>query len=393
MRILYISYWGIDDVLTSATVIPNLALLRTYSDTIVLCTVERSPVTSTPQLPPGVIHLPVQNFLRLPRFLRKLTDYVRLYIVLLKIKRRYQITTVICRGAMAGSFGYLLYKRFGLPFYVESFEPHANYMVEGGTWRRNGIEHRIQSFFEKKQIQFATGLMPVTFNYQQELIMTHSVSPERVKVMPCCVDTDKFRFSKAARVNVRKRLQISDGTITGIYVGKFGDIYYDNESFEIFKTSFEVFEGNFFLIILSPESREEILLKSEKYGIPASRVFVSKVSHADVPDFLSAADFAFSLIRSTPSRRFCSPIKNGEYWANGLLILLTEGVGDDEHILGINDAGAVINTSVDSVKLGLLHIKKQINEKTREELNKKISTLARQHRNFQIIAKAYRQLF
>ena len=392
MRILYISYWGIDDALTKATVIPSIKLLRDYSKELFLCTMERSARYSDVILPRGVLHIPAINFHNLPRLFRKLFDFIILYSTLVKICKRHSVSTVVCRGAMAGAFGYLLYRRFKLPFHVESFEPHADYMVEGGTWKKTGIEYRIQSFFEVKQIRYATTLMPVSFNYYNELMKKRGVPPKRLMMMPCCVDVEKFRFNYEARCRIRQNLGISMDTIVGIYVGKFGDIYYEDESFVIFKESFNIF-GNFYLIILSPDPRGKILEKLKKHKVFEGKVLVSHVQYDEVPDFLSASDFGFSLIKSTPSRRFCSPIKDGEYWANGLLTLLTAGVGDDEQIIRINSAGAIINTKIESIREGLFYLKSQMAKETREELSDRISPLAVQYRNFEIIEKGYRQIF
>ena len=80
-------------------------------------------------------------------------------------------------------------------------------------------------------------------------------------------------------------------------------------------------------------------------GLGSDRAFVTKAPHAEVPDYLSAADFAFSPIRPAPCRRFCSAIKIGEYWASGLPVLVTPGVGDDSAIIEAEDGGAVFDLS------------------------------------------------
>lgn len=61
-----------------------------------------------------------------------------------------------------------------------------------------------------------------------------------------------------------------------------------------------------------------------------------------MPDYLSAADFASGLHRSKP---YVSPIKIGEYWASGLPVFLTHGVGDDSEIVATEGDGAVFDLS------------------------------------------------
>ena len=129
----------------------------------------------------------------------------------------------------------------------------------------------------------------------------------------------------------------------GIYVGKFGDIYYDEEAFELFRAAADHFGPRFRVIILTPNAEADVRRKLAAVGLGPDRAFVTKAPHAEVPDYLSAADFAFSPIRPAPCRLFCSAIKIGEYWASGLLVLVTPGVGDDSAIIEAETGGAVFD--------------------------------------------------
>src|SRR5687768_14944569 len=62
----------------------------------------------------------------------------------------------------AGSIAYLLSRLSGIPFILDSFEPHAESMVENGTWRRNSLAHRILFLLEKKQTKRAVHLIGTT---------------------------------------------------------------------------------------------------------------------------------------------------------------------------------------------------------------------------------------
>ena len=390
MNVLYISYWGIGDPLTTASVMPSLKILAPYAKHLYLATIERGE-NKPASLPGLVIHLPFYSFSRLPRFAEKISDLIRFSIKLLLICKRKDIDLIICRGAMAAIFPVFLHRLTRLPFLVESFEPHADYMLEGNTWKNSQFEYKFQRWIEGKAATFASVVMPVSYSYADHLARA-GVPEDRIVVMPCCVDNDKFKFNPISRMTIREHLRISEDITVGIYVGKFGDLYWNHEAYHVFKQCNDFFGGKFFLIILSQQDANNILEKLRAVEFPSNRAFVASVSHELVPEYLSASDFSFSLARFSPSRRFLSPIKNGEYWANGLPILLSRSVADDETLIIENNAGAVFDLNEASIDLSLRTIQ-QLIRCGRDELAKKISAIAAQRRSFEIIENGYKKIF
>lgn len=390
MRLLYISYWGIDDALTSATVLPGIHILPRYFTRIFLATIERH--GSDPRSrPTGFHHIPFYSLTWLPRFLQKGFDVVLFSARLLWLIKRNKIDVIICRGSSAALFGVLLHKVTGKDFIVESFEPHSDYMVEAGVWSKRSLEFRLQRWVEKQSSESAKYLLPVAYSFADVLI-SERVAPERVIVMPCCVNTKLFGFDSATRASMRKTMGIGDDVVVGIYVGKFGDIYLKEEAFDVFRHAFRVFDEKFYLIILTPEPRSEVQRNLVNAGFDLKYAHIDYVRQEEVPKFLSVSDFAFSLIRPSASRRYCSPIKNGEYWANGLPVLLTKGVGDDEQIILDHRAGIIIDFVNEEYDTPLRAMKKMLGE-GRPSLESRIAPLARTHRGFEMIEKGYDLMF
>jgi len=116
--------------------------------------------------------------------------------------------------------------------------------------------------------------------------------------------------------------------------------------------------GNYNLIILTNEPIVNVRECLTRAGIPHDRVLVKYSPHNEVPDWLSVADHAFSTIRYSPNGLYQSPVKNGEYWMNGLPILLTEGVSDDHLLIRERPwSGAVFDLSKEgSVEKGIEHM-------------------------------------
>ena len=397
MRILFLSYWSLDDGLTTSTVLPHLQLLqrRDDVDAIRLVTIERG-INASAELnfEPNfevtkVSFEPLRSRPGYNVILNKIEDFTRFPNELVKQVKEFNPDFILARGAPAGALAYLVWQKTKLPFYVESFEPHADYMLESGVWRRWDPRYLFQRHWEKRQKQLASGLMPVAENYRRQLIK-EGVPAEQIATVPCSVDANAFAYDKSGRARMRQQLKISDSAIVGIYVGKFGGIYYDEEAFQIFRAAAEFFGTKFRLIVLTPDSAAIINKKLSGAGFDKDSAFVTKAPHSEVPHYLSAADFAFATIKPAPCRLFCSAIKVGEYWANGLPVLLTPGVGDDSAIIEAEDGGAVFDVSYpSSVSSAFVRIKQLM---SRPDYRQHVHAIAVRHRSISHAAKAYEML-
>jgi len=395
MNIFYISYWGVKDGLSVATVFPNLRLLSAMEkvERVDYFTVERSAdQIFKDSFPPiaKVHHHPIGSKKLGFFLLTKIADWQRIRQQIIAKAKEIKPTLVICRGAMAGAFGTMLFKKLGIPFVVESFEPHADYMAESGVWKKNGLRYRFQQKTEQEIKKNARFLITVSQNYYNQLLEKEGIVQERLKMVPCMVNADDFAYNEQHRAEIREKIGIAPNTIVGIYLGKFGGIYYDEEAFRLFKSACDFFEGNFFLLLLSPTAVKEVAEKLKKVGFPLNKTWIGTVLHQDVPHYLSASDFAFSTIKPADCRRFCSAIKNGEYWANGLAILLPDGIGDDSDIIKKEGGGAIVNVNDEQnvqASFQCLTVLMQLKQHRTD-----IAEIAIRHRNFNIGYVVYKEV-
>ncbi|QNH61467.1 glycosyltransferase [Hymenobacter sediminicola] len=347
MRILFLSYWGLDDPLTISTVFPHLRILQQRPDveSILLVTIERNgaaPVFQPSFNTDKITYAPLVSEPGRNVLITKTDDFLRFPKQLIQLAAEHRSDFLLARGAPAGALAYLVWKQNKLPFYVESFEPHADYMLESGVWQRFDPRYLFQRYWEKKQKELALGLMPVAENYRRQL-MQEGVPSGRIVTVPCSVNLTDFKYDVSQRAQVRAQLGFPADAVVGIYVGKFGDIYYDQEAYDLFRAAAEHFGDAFRLIVLTPNPLQEVQANLKAVGLDGTRSFVTKAPHHEVPGYLSAADFAFAPIKPAECRKFCSPIKVGEYWASGLPVVLTEGVGDDSDIIKQEGGGAIFN--------------------------------------------------
>ena len=352
MRALYICYWGLNDPLTISSVMPTLLPLKRHLglERLTLVTVERRG-TVYPQydLPYDFVdHIAIEP---MAQGLPLATKAYEMLLMPRKIERiclEQGIDLIFARCSLAGAIAYKIHRRTNIPFIVESFEPHSEYMTNCGTWTKGGWKYRYARKYEKLQMRHAHRLITVTENYRNYLITTEGVDERRIAVVPCVTDLERTRFDPELRHRVRRNLGLNTET-TAIYSGKFGDLYYDEEAFVILEDAFAYFE-NLHLILLTPTDKRHIRARLRAHRIPEDRVHITSVARSEVPAYLSAADFAYSFVRPHAASLFQCPIKHGEYWACGLPFITPDKIGDDYKIIANEGGGANLDSALTNVR-------------------------------------------
>ena len=203
---------------------------------------------------------------------------------------------------------------------------------------------------------------------------------------PCAVDSSLFEFNFENRTKIRESLGFTKNQLVGVYAGKFGGMYLDIPELIFIGTILKSFP-DLGIIILTEDTRNSIIRELKKVSNPGLKIIVKNVSHSDVPKYLSAADFGLSLNKFFPSGKYLSPIKIGEYLANGLPVLMTEGIGDENNYLEKEKAGVLFN--MENLEYKLNSLQKILNEPDHRE---RISKLASKYRSFHQLKEIYKNL-
>ncbi|UII27784.1 glycosyltransferase [Fulvivirga maritima] len=347
MNVLFIGYWNLDDPLTSATIFPHLSILSKHDrvNSLIFTNTQREmgSVEKVNYLKEsGIVYYPLLSQNYHLTLITKIIDFVTFPKKILKICQDNSVDLIIARGAPAGALALLVTNKNDLPFVVESFEPHADYMLETGTWSKYDPRFIAQKHWEGKIKKKAKFILTVSENYES-FLKKEGVAPDKVFTAPCGVNIKKFFYDPYKSQDVRKNLNIPSGTKVAIYVGKFGGIYYGDEIFILLKKMLSYYNDNLFVIILSNIEEEEFRKKCFLYAISSNNVKKLFVPHEEVNAYLSAADFAVAPYRKTKVSKYLSPVKVGEYLAAGLPVLITEGVGDEMNYLERNHLGVTLN--------------------------------------------------
>jgi glycosyltransferase involved in cell wall biosynthesis len=384
-NILYFSNWSATEGITRSTVFPILLKLSEHPvvEHVFLTTLERGA-----QLPAGFMPNVEHYALRGSGTsgLAKMMDLFRISSRLARLAKEKKADVIWCRGATAGGYGVIAHRLSRIPLVVDSFEPHAQYMIESGTWGKASLRYVVQRTLEKSMRKRALALLPVSEAYRH-LLLSERVQPSGLFVFPCVVDAEKFAFNEKDRRTIRRKLGIAANDIVGIYTGKFGGLYYREEAFRIFRSAFHYWKSRFHLIILTGEDYHTVLAWARKAGIPLGYLTVAHADHDDVAKYLSAADFAFSTIKSIPALQHCSPIKYGEYWASGLPVVTTLLEGDDARIIREEAGGYLLDVNAASGD-GAEEVFAKVDAEIRKGRSDHYVSLARKYRNFGLIDEA-----
>lgn len=391
LKILYISYWSLSDPLTASAIFPYFPLMvEEHGADVVFYTFEtsRDRLAELPFEMNGVEHRALHQ--------RKLGSTLASKVELVLRGRRRLIAEahsgkydlVFAKGSMAGTFAHMVHKATGLPYVVESYEPHSEYMAECGVWPRGGLRFRFFAHYEREQIKHAHRIITVTHNHRNDLI-AQGMDPARVSVIPSITDLRTFAFDPTARSAKRAELGIAHGVLVGIYVGKFGGLYFDREAFVLFKQAMDHFNG-MHIIVLSPMDHDHIRARATEAGIDLNRFHVTSAQHRDVPAYLSAADIAFSPIKPAPVKLYQCPVKNGEYWANGLPILMTDRVADDHRLLRQGIGGSVFGPALEDLGEAFRTVGSILADPDHRHT---LAGLARQYKSLDLARAVYADLF
>lgn len=204
---------------------------------------------------------------------------------------------------------------------------------------RDSLGFKLMAWGEAAARRSADRIIVLTETLKKDFVAQYAVKKD-IEVIPCCVDTAKFAFSEKHRAAKRAELNLHDELLF-VYVGKSGTWYLVEEMIEFFQTALSKNASVKLLIVTqeSPDFFENLLAKK---NIKKESYFIRRADHAEVTEWLSAADVGLAFIKPLPSKRGTSPVKTSEYLANGLPILSGAGVGDLDALIEDNKVGVIV---------------------------------------------------
>lgn len=397
MAVLCISFWSASDGLSRSAVMPYLTQIRKQVSPlkkVYWITFEKAKPKRAARLAykqslakRGIEWLPFAYF-RFQAF--ALLYYVGVLIYLRFFVFWESIRVVHCWCMSAGALGYLLCVFSKRRLILDSYEPHAEVMAQAHVWSGKSLAFYILFFLEKRMSHRANHFIALTKAMSAYAEEKYQLSSRQFLVRPSCVDMKAFDYKRFDKNTVRNELNIKSRRVA-IYVGKLGGMYLKQDLFDFFAEAHRYYCGDFTALLLGNCEEEEMKVLCGFADFPHCQLVNCAASFERVAYYLAAADFGMTMVKPLPTKRYCSPIKNGEYMAMGLPIITTKEIGDDSYYIACEGLGYVLSHLEESTyRHALENIESLLNEKGYRE---KIRKAAFAYKDFDLFGGIYADLY
>src|SRR6187399_1409459 len=196
-NILIFTQWSFKDALVQTYTLPYVDLIREIipqNIKIFLVTAEQQQVALSAEEAAQVNkEWEKRNMQLLPESykkfgIKKMMAATGNLVKLIRTIKKKKIKTIHAFCTPAGSIAYLLSKFTGTQLIIDSYEPHAESMVENGTWKKDGLAYKLLFFLERKQTKKAKALIGTTAGMKQYALERYGVEAKNFFVKPACVD-------------------------------------------------------------------------------------------------------------------------------------------------------------------------------------------------------------
>ncbi len=402
MNVLVITYWSFKEPLIQAATLPYLRIMSQLlkpGSRIHLVTLEKPNLAiKTDEADSIRDALSNDGIVLLTRRyhkfgVRAIMSWASNLLWIKNYCRREKIAVLHAFGSPAATTADMISRLTGLPYVIDSYEPHAESMVENGSWKSWSFAHHLLRWFERVQSRRARAVLATTEGMREYAAKTYGHVPGVFIARPACVDVNQFSYTQPL-TRTRADMGFGDDDIVCVYAGKIGGIYLKQEIFDFFAACVAHWGDRFRVIMLSDLSAREMEVLAAHAQLDSHTIHLAFVPHTEVASYLALADFAINPVKPVPTKRYCTSIKDGEYWAMGLPVVIPDGISDDSDLIREEKIGVVLTGLHQAAYAQAAQEMDGLLRASRREAEKKrIHNLAVTHRGMDIARSAYRLLY
>lgn len=345
---LYICYYNITEPLVQTQVIAYLRELVHRGFEIHLLTFEKNQLNRTQRLSIQEklerqgIHWYALRYHGWPSLPATLYDIARGSLKALRLCATHKIRLVHARSHVGAAMALPLKWLRGARVLFDVRGLLADEYADAGHWTRGGLKYRLTKAMERVFFRKADAFIVLTRWIKTELVAREPTLRNRasdVEVIPCCVQTERFRFDPERRLASRAERGWAGKRVL-VYAGKLGAWYLVDEMARFFAAARQE-DSRFFFQVLTQSDPSPMRRALEAAAVQAEAYNLRFVSPDEIPRVLEAADCGISFRMPGVGARSSSPTKVAEYLAAGLPVVSTVGIGDCDEILARPNLGVL----------------------------------------------------
>lgn len=359
---LFISYDGLLDPLGQSQILPYLFAVAKHPRKVYILSFEKAAnyhknfQDFKKKLDNvGIVWQPL-TFTRKFRYLGKLYDFVRMYLMAAWLVYKYQISIIHARGHISAQVGLFCKKIFNTQLLFDCRGLWVDEKIDKGGWDlQRRLDRVFYNYFKKQErnlMSKADSIVVLTKAVLKELPKLGVSNPEKVRVIPCCADFAYFKvFNYEQKQNQRNKHAIPiDAFVIG-YVGSLGKMYMLDFFLKCFSKLLDS-TTNVYALIITPDT-ELAKQEVEKNLSRDYRRLVKCISgtRAEMPTLIPIMDVMLSFIKPSYARLATSPTKIAESLACGVPVISNPGIGDVSDILTELEVGYTVEDPEDFIKI------------------------------------------
>lgn len=305
-------------------------------------------------------------------------------------KGKYDLISVM-DFALDGLVAACIKRRYRVPFVFQLSNPLEQVWEEN---KRRSVKSRLLYYLPIKLHQFmATRLLhesdlilPISKWLKQHLVRQGIAES---KILPCPSGVNPVLFGNSASGNIRHRYSLGNCQVV-IYVGDMGRARGLNVLIKAFA---KVAMGKRVKLLMAGGGKDEENLSrlATELNIGNKVIFTGRIPHAEIADFITAANIAVCPVAPMSYYKMSSPIKLFEYMVMAKPVVANEEILEQKEVLEESGAGVLVPFTAEAFADAI--IKLLDNPKRANEMGRRGKQWVLKNRSYEILARQIEQRY
>jgi len=230
---------------------------------------------------------------------------------------------------------------FGQRFLFDMRGFWADERVDGGHWRRNSAIFRVAKRCERAFFERADAIVSLTRAGVNAFSALGYDIPRQtlIEIIPTCADLSRFAPGPKLPALV-SRLGLSGKRVIGT-TGTLSNWYLRDATLRALARLARR-SSDIMVLMVTNEDHDRLRADAAGAGLPPERLILTSARFAEMPDYVRLMDLGVFFIKPRFSKKGTSATKMGEFLGCGVPVVINEGVGDSDRIVGDFGAGVVL---------------------------------------------------